>query len=210
MPDLLKEMESYLQLDPNTFKKTVEKEPLDVLREREIQLEMFIREAKSQPIHQAKFITLSQLVKQEIPKRETEQQEKHKKREEEWMRIEVPKHLNDLRFIPNCATTLNLKAGIYSSNDIPEEWKKVDSSLTVTVQTQTGRSLKIDLLKLISPESWRQIFAHPLLTFFFPLEVGGALKRGKHLGIWRSPESYDEERQIVPIIHDSYLAIRMV
>lgn len=203
-------MESYLQLEPNTFKKTVEKEPLDVLREREVQLEMFIREARSQPIHQNKFIALLQFVNQEIPKRESEQKAKMLKRDQEWMQNEVPKHIPDLRHIPNCATALNLKAGIFSSNDIPEAWKKVDPSLTVTVQTQTGRTLKIDLMNLIAPQYWKEIFAHPLLTFFFPLEVGGALKRGKPISYWRSPESYDEERQIVPILYDSYLAIRMV
>jgi hypothetical protein len=183
--NLLEEMEQYLKLDPNTFKKTVEKEPLNVLRERSIQLEMFIREAKSQPIHQNKLINLSQLLRQTLAQKEQEHFTQKHKLEEKWKTETLKTSLPNIRYASGSAIE-HLISGTYTLDVIPWE---TPASTEIAINNR-----KVDLDKLIPPQILKNMLDHPFSIIYFTLQPSGIFRKDKLQGLWYDGKDWDRSK----------------
>jgi len=183
--NLLEEMELYLKFDPNTFKKTVETESLNTLHERAIQLEMFIREAKSQPIHQNKLINLSQLLTPIITQKEREYFTQEDKLKEKWKTETLKASLPNIRCASGSAIE-HLISGTYSLDAIPWE---TPQSMEITINNR-----KVDLDKLITPQALKHILDKPFSPKFFTLQPSGIFRKDKLQGIWYDGKDWDRSK----------------
>lgn len=198
--------------------KILNEESPSELRERGKNLRLYINKMETLPLESpSEKIQRKQILRRLLERidkviREKEAKMKTTRTEtiEEWVKTEIPRHFSQERALRYAygSEVDGLKIGTHHLNDV--QWRPLTSEM-VTIQTESGRTLKHNLLQKISPNDWKNILATPLTPHIYNIEKGVVgLKNGKPTGIWNHPKNYQEARKIKHVTHQTNLAVMSV
>jgi hypothetical protein len=197
---LLTESEELLKISESDFQKMIQKEPLEILRDRELRMESVVREFAKMPHHQAKIRELKLKLTQEIAKRDVELRKEQQKIENQQTEKIAKEHIFDFRDVRYSISSMVRSLMALGVEKVPLntlQWN-IPTDTTLEIRTASGNKGKFDFTK-IPLSLWKTILEQPFTPIYLTLEsMGMHDKKNKPIPIWSDQSDYSKVAQQRP------------
>jgi hypothetical protein len=213
LEERLTDMEILVKTPKEKFETEAKKLSLSDLHERSIELASYEKEYKDMNLHRGKIVELKRIIEDLILKKRNEERERNWKNIIEWAKDEVPKHLSTLRVLTDCGSVSRLKSGLSTPESLSNAWITPKNTKIQARLIHENKTIEVDLIRLVHPSAWQEIFNNPLQIYYFALEnpnMTATTKEGKPITIWRKGANFEDDLNTKPIFQKSFIAIRSV